>query len=315
MKSQILAIRQQIISGSKTIVDIVNDACNKSEVIQNTNSIVTNTYEQAKQLAHNLQQHVELIADNLLYGIPYAMKDNVCTKGIITTAGSAFLKDFIPPYNATIYESFKHHNAIMIGKSNMDELAMGGDGLYSAFGIVKYVYDESRKVGGSSSGSVNLVTAHAVPFAIGSDTGDSSRRPATLVGVVGYKPTYGLISRYGVMPYAPSLDHVGIIATSVTDIAIVAQHIVGFDEKDFTSQRIGDNHFYKNLKLVDKLTIGIIKDIEKYLTPPILKKYLQCIAYLKSQGHVFKYIDFKDEYLRAIHTVYYVISYAEANSC
>jgi aspartyl-tRNA(Asn)/glutamyl-tRNA(Gln) amidotransferase subunit A len=221
----------------------------------------------------------------------------------------------MPPYSASIYDSFNHHNAIMIGKSNMDEFGMGGDGIYSAYGIVKNAYDKERIVGGSSSGSVNLVAAKVVPFAIGTDTGDSSRRPATLVGVVGYKPTYGLISRYGVTPYAPSLDHVGIIANSVTDVAIVAQHIVAFDQKDFTSQRIADHHFYQNLKLTKQLVIGIVKDMEKYLSPDVLTAYLKCIAYLKSQGHTFKYVDFIDEYLKAIHTIYYIISYAEANSC
>ncbi|MDR0674874.1 MAG: aspartyl/glutamyl-tRNA amidotransferase subunit A [Mycoplasmataceae bacterium] len=315
MKSQILALRKQILNGEKTINDIVDEACEKCTKFKDTNSIITDTYTKAKQQANDLQKNVQLTINDLLYGIPYVMKDNVCTKGICTTSGSAFLKDFVPPYNATIYEKLNHQNAIMICKSNMDEFGMGGDGIYSAFGAVKYFADLTRIVGGSSSGSVNLVSANVVPFAIGSDTGDSSRRPATLVGVVGYKPTYGLISRYGVMPYAPSLDHVGIIADSVVDTAIVAQHIVSFDEKDYTSQHIGDKNFYKNLKKIDKLTIGIVKDIEKYLMPNVLKTYLECITYLKQQGHIFKYVDFMDEYLKAIHTIYYIISYAEANSC
>jgi aspartyl-tRNA(Asn)/glutamyl-tRNA(Gln) amidotransferase subunit A len=315
MKSQILELRKLIINGQKTVNDIINEACAKCDALKDTNSIITDTYQDAQQRAQDLQQHIQRAANNLLYGIPYVMKDGVCTKGIRTTAGSAFLKDFIPPYSATIYENFNHHHAVMIGKSNMDEFGMGGDGIYSAYEIVKYFCDPTRVVGGSSSGSVSLVAANVVPFAIGTDTGDSSRRPATLVGVVGYKPTYGLISRYGVMPYAPSLDHVGIITNSVTDTAIVAQHMISFDEKDFTSQRIGNNQFYQNLKTVDKLTIGIIKEIEKYLTPDVLKAYLQCIEQLKSYGHTIKYVDFMDEYLNAIKTIYSVISYAEANSC
>jgi aspartyl-tRNA(Asn)/glutamyl-tRNA(Gln) amidotransferase subunit A len=315
MKSLILSLHQEIIKGNKTIVDIVNEACEKNDTLKETNSTINDTYKQATQQAEKLQERIESEVDNLLYGIPYIMKDNVCTKGVPTTAGSAFLKDFVPPYNATIYETLNHHNVIMIGKSNMDEFGMGGDGIYSAYGIVKYHKDQSRIVGGSSSGSVNLVAANVVPFAIGTDTGDSSRRPAALVGVVGYKPTYGLISRYGVMPYAPSLDHVGIITSGVIDAAIVAQYLVAFDEKDFTSQKIADAKFYDNLKQTNKLTIGIVKHIEKYLAPDVLPVYLESIELLKKQGHTFKYVDFPDEYLEAIHAIYYIISYAEANSC
>jgi aspartyl-tRNA(Asn)/glutamyl-tRNA(Gln) amidotransferase subunit A len=315
MKSRILTLHEEIIKGNKTIINIIDDACHKAELSKNTNSLITNTFIEAKQQAQELQKNVESGVDNLLYGIPYALKDNVCTKGIRTTSGSNFLKDFIPPYNATIYEIFNRQKAIMIGKSNLDEFGMGGSGIYSAFGTVPHVDDHERIAGGSSSGSVSLVGTNVVPFSIGTDTGDSSRRPATLVGVVGYKPTYGLISRYGVTPYAPSLDHVGIIATSVIDIAIVSQYLVMFDPKDFTSQKIGDSKFYANLKMTDKLTIGLIKDAEKYLSKDVLSTYLDCIELLKKNGHTIKYVEFANEYLNAIGTIYSIISFAEANSC
>jgi aspartyl-tRNA(Asn)/glutamyl-tRNA(Gln) amidotransferase subunit A len=159
------------------------------------------------------------------------------------------------------------------------------------------------------------VASNAVPFAIASDTGDSARRPASFVGVVGYKPTYGLISRYGLMPYAPSLDHVGIIARTTIDVAIVSESLVKFDVKDFTSQKINDSNFYKNIKKIDKLTIGVVKGIEKYLPQNIAKVYLESINLLEQRGHNIQTVPFEEELLKAIHIVYSSISYAEANSC
>jgi aspartyl-tRNA(Asn)/glutamyl-tRNA(Gln) amidotransferase subunit A len=315
MKSLILKLHKQIIQGDTTITQIINDAILKCKKHDITASLITDNYQTAQKKAQELQEHISLHKDDLLYGIPYVLKDNVCTKNLRTTAGSAFLSDFIPPYNATIYELFNANHAVLIAKSNMDEFGMGGSGIHSAYGIVKNIHDHNFTVGGSSSGSVNLVANQVVPFAIGSDTGDSSRRPASFTNTTGYKPTYGLISRYGMMPYAPSLDHVGIIASFVADIAIVAQAIVKFDEKDFTSQKVKNNNFFNNLKQVDKLTIGVISGIEKYLQPEIASAYTECLKKLKEHKFVIKPIEIKNEHLVAIKTIYSIISYAEANSC
>jgi aspartyl-tRNA(Asn)/glutamyl-tRNA(Gln) amidotransferase subunit A len=315
MKSFILELHNQIINGDKTISDIVRNSIQKCKNINDTNSLVTDTYSAAEQQAKILENDIKNNQNNLLYGIPYILKDNVCTKGIKTTGGSAFLSNFIPPYSATIYDLFNQDNAVLIGKSNMDEFGMGGAGIYSAYGITKNILDPTRITGGSSSGSVNLVAAGVVPFAIGTDTGDSSRRPASLVGIVGFKPTYGLISRYGIMPYAPSMDHVGILTKTVSDVAIVADYLFKYDEKDFTSQRLPANNLFNNLTTVDKLTIGVIKDVEKYLKPDILKAYIECIELLKKNNYIVKYLDFNDQLLASVHAVYYAISYSEANSC
>jgi aspartyl-tRNA(Asn)/glutamyl-tRNA(Gln) amidotransferase subunit A len=146
-------------------------------------------------------------------------------------------KNYIPSYNATVYNNLIDAKAILVSKSNCDEFGMGGTGLESGFGHVKNFMDKNRIIGGSSSGSANHVAIGIVPFSIATDTGDSIRRPASFAGVCGYKPTYGAISRYGVFSYATSHDHVGIFAKTVTDCAIVADEIVKYDEKDYTSQK------------------------------------------------------------------------------
>jgi aspartyl-tRNA(Asn)/glutamyl-tRNA(Gln) amidotransferase subunit A len=159
------------------------------------------------------------------------------------------------------------------------------------------------------------VAANAVPFAIGTDTGDSARRPPSFAGLVGYKPTYGLISRYGVLPYAPSLDHVGVITKTVIDAAIVSECLVSHDINDFTSQMINDNHFYKNIKSITKLNVGVIKNLEKYLPANTRQAYLDAIEIIKKHGHTIKYVDFDEKLLKAIHAIYYAISFSEAVSC
>jgi aspartyl-tRNA(Asn)/glutamyl-tRNA(Gln) amidotransferase subunit A len=315
MKSIILQMHEQLINGEKTPIDFVNDSIEKINAIKHTNSVVLDTFSFAKTNAELLNKEINNNKDNLLFGIPYAMKDSICTKGIVTTGGSMFLKDFIPPYSATIFSLLNDSKTIMMCKSNLDEFGMGGTGLYSAFGHVKNFHNLKSIVGGSSSGSTNLVAASAVPFAIGTDTGDSARRPPSFAGVVGFKPTYGLISRYGVLPYAPSLDHVGIITRTVADAAIVSEHLIKYDEKDFTSQKIADTQFFKNIKIKNKLTVGVVKHIENYLSADVLKVYLEAIDLIKANGHTIKYVSFDEKLLQAVHAIYYAITYSEANSC
>jgi aspartyl-tRNA(Asn)/glutamyl-tRNA(Gln) amidotransferase subunit A len=315
MKSIILQMHDQLINGKKTVAEFVDESINKINEIKYTNSVITDSFSLAKEKANKLNDKIEQNHSNLLFGIPFAMKDNVCTKGVITTGGSLFLKDFVPPYNATITTLLDSANSIMVCKSNLDEFGLGGTGTYSAYGIVKSILNNELIVGGSSSGSTNLVAANAVPFAIGTDTGDSVRRPPSFLGVVGYKPTYGLISRYGILPYAPSLDHVGVIAQTVIDTAIVSESLVSYDSKDFSSQKIDDCHFYKNIKQISKLKVGVIKNLEKYLPPNTCKAYLDAIKIIEKQGHTIVYIDFDEKLLKAIHAIYYAISYSEAVSC
>ena len=173
--------------------------------------------------------------DTILNGIPYALKDNFSTKGILTTGSSNILKNYVPVYDSTVYKKLKESGAVLVGKTVLDELAMGGTGTTGHTGIVRNPWDKTRMIGGSSAGSAAAVALNIVPFTIGSDTGDSIRKPASFGGVVGFKPTYGRISRYGLFGFASSLDHVGCFARSVRDVAYVTDIIKGQDEFDMTS--------------------------------------------------------------------------------
>ena len=177
----------------------------------------------------------EVKADGKLKGIPVALKDNISTKGIKTTAASDILDNYVPVYDATIVKKLKEAGAIFVSKTSMDELAMGGTNRTANIGPCHNPYDLDRITGGSSGGSAALVAAGAVPLAIGSDTGDSVRKPAAYCGIVGVKPSYGRISRYGIIPYASSLDHVGYFTTNVEDAALALEVLAGRDDLDMTS--------------------------------------------------------------------------------
>ena len=173
--------------------------------------------------------------NSLLNGIPYALKDNFSTSGILTTASSNILKDYVPVYDATVYKKLKNAGAVLVGKTVLDELAMGGTGTTGHTGIVRNPWDKERLIGGSSAGSASSVALGIVPFAIGSDTGDSVRKPASFGGLVGFKPTYGRISRYGLFAFASSLDHVAILSRNVKDASIVTDVLKGKDPNDMTT--------------------------------------------------------------------------------
>ena len=232
------------------IVDLKNNKVTSDELVKESlklaneyqgeyNSFVT-ICEDAKQEISNTSSY--------LNGIPCAIKDNISTKGILTTASSNILKNYIPFYDATVVEKLKNAGCINIGKTVLDELAMGGSGTTGHTGAVKNPWDKSRLIGGSSAGSASCVAAGIVPFAIGSDTGDSIRKPAAYGGIVGYKPTYGLVSRFGLFPFACSMDHVGCFTRSVKDVTYVLDCIKGHDNRDMTSLKD------RNISFVDELT-------------------------------------------------------------
>ncbi|MDR2823047.1 MAG: Asp-tRNA(Asn)/Glu-tRNA(Gln) amidotransferase GatCAB subunit A [Mycoplasmataceae bacterium] len=315
MKSIILQMHEELIAHKKTINEFITHSHQVADEIRDTNSTITTNFNVAQQIANDLQADIDQHKEDLLYGIPYSLKDLISTKGLKTTGGSAFLKDYIPPYNATIYESLSKDYGILVGKSNNDEFGLGGTGLHSAFGVVHNIHDRKRIVGGSSSGSVNEVAAGMVPFSIGTDTGDSVRRPASFTGVVGFKPSYGLISRFGVLPYAPSMDHLGIVASYVADIAIVAQSVIKYDERDYTSQVMKDHDFFHNLTSIKKIKFTIIEGVDGYLSREEQQAYLGLIEKLKKAGHEIISAKIDLQVQKALILIYRIITFAEACSC
>ena len=223
--NSIIELRNKLDSGtisSKELFDESVTLAKKSQDVYNPFVTIINDYQKDE-------------SDSILAGIPYVLKDNISTKGILTTGSSNILKDYVPVYDATIYRKLKEAGAVLVGKTVMDELALGGTGTTGHTGVVRNPWDKERQIGGSSAGSAAAVAMGIVPFAIGSDTGDSIRKPAAYGGIVGFKPTYGRISRYGLFAYASSLDHLGVFARCVRDVAIVTDIVKGHDDKDMTS--------------------------------------------------------------------------------
>ncbi len=254
---------------------------------------------------------------SLLNGIPYAIKDNINVQNTITTGGSLFFKDYISPYDAYVVELLNQAGAIPVAKANLDEFGLGGTGTFSGFGHVVNPFFKERITSGSSSGSAVLVANDTVPFALGTDTGDSIRKPASYLGIIGYKPSYGYISRFGVFPYSPSLDHVGILTKSVTDVAIVADCICKHDEQDFTSQIQEKHNFYKSLNDPIK---GIVKmcyleNILDFMPSENKNIFLNSIKKIEGNKIKIRPINFPVELIQAIAPVYKIISYSEAVSC
>ena len=220
----------------------------KDELFSNSVNLAKKYQDEYNSFVTIVENYEDIDSNSMLSGIPYALKDNISTKGILTTASSNILSNYVPVYDATVYKKLKEAGALLMGKTVLDELAMGGTGTTGHTGVVSNPWDKSRQIGGSSAGSAACVALGIVPFAMGSDTGDSIRKPAAYGGVVGFKPTYGRISRYGLFAFASSLDHVGMFTRNVRDAAIVTDIVKGHDEHDMTSL-IDDNKEYS--KLID----------------------------------------------------------------
>lgn len=214
---------------TKSFIDRINTIDSK------INAFLLPTYDLALKQAHDADKRIKNGESTPLLGIPIGLKDLICTKGVKTTAGSLILKNFIPPYNATVVEKLFHAGAVLIGKLNLDQFGMGSSGENSAYQITLNPWDTSRTPGGTSSGPAAAVAAGECPGALGTDTGGSMREPASFCGVVGVKPTYGRVSRYGLIAHASSCDHIGGFARNVRDSANILNIISGHDPKDSTS--------------------------------------------------------------------------------
>ena len=249
-----------------------------------------------------------------LYGVPIAIKDNFNTKGIRTTASSRILDNYIPIYDATVIKKLKDAGAILFAKTSMDELGMGGTNLNAYTGKVNNPYDVNRISGGSSGGSAALVAEGVVPVAMGTDTGDSIRKPAAYCGVVGFKPTYGRISRYGVIPYASSLDHVGFFTTCIEDAARMLQVCAGRDDHDMTSSYEKIEEYEKNLNSdIRGKKIAILDNVMNSIEDQrIVDNFNEVIEKLEKRGAIVERVSMDETLLQTLLPVYLIIANAEA---
>ena len=308
-------LQEKIKNGELTTKEILQAYINRiDEKEKDVQAFVTTLTEEAekKEEVHKKIESGEIEGD--LAGIPIGIKDNICTKGIKTTCASKMLEDFISPYNATVMEKINDENMILLGKLNMDEFAMGGSTEHSYFKKTRNPWDLNRVPGGSSGGSASAVAAGMVPWALGSDTGGSIRQPASFCGVVGLKPTYGLVSRYGLVAFASSLDQIGPITKDVKDSAILLNIIAGHDKKDTTSVNIEKKDYVKALKNdVKGLKIGVPKEFLAEGTQPEVKgKIEEAIQIYKELGAVVEEISL--DVAKYSLATYYIIACAEASS-
>lgn len=272
-------------------------------------AFVTVTADEALKQAESVDRTKSKLA-----GIPIGIKDNMCTKGVKTTCSSKMLENFVAPYNATVVEKLNNEGVLSLGKLNMDEFAMGASTEYSAFKVTRNPWNLKMAPGGSSGGSAAAVASQMVPWALGSDTGGSIRQPAALCGVVGLKPTYGLVSRYGLVAFASSLDQIGPITQDVTDSAILLNVLAGFDEKDSTSENLPKKDYTKSLvKDVSKFKIGVPKEfLGEGINPEVRNAIEMAVEKYKSLGATVEEctLDIANEAL----ATYYIIACAEASS-
>ncbi len=300
-------ISQKEIS-NKEIVEEVYDLIKENEHL---NAFITLNKEPSLKKSEDLDNNP---SDLPLAGIPIAQKDLFCTKGLRTTCGSRILNNFIPPYSATVIENLENAGCISIGKTNMDEFAMGSSNETSFFGNVENPWGKNLVPGGSSGGSAAAVSAGIVPAASATDTGGSIRQPASLCGITGLKPTYGRISRWGMIAFASSLDQAGPMARTAEDCALLLNQMCSHDEKDTTSLDDAIPNFEDNLNqsLKDK-KIGIVKDLDlSSLDSEVVKVYEDSLKEFEALGA--KLIDISLPNLSLSVPTYYVVAPAECSS-
>ena len=308
---------KKIKSGEVRVVDAVNAAFDQIEAVEkDINSYVT-VYKKEEVLEK--AEHIQKLIDEgqltgPLAGVPVAIKDNMCTRDKLTTCSSKILGNFYPTYSAEAVINLEKAGAVIIGKTNMDEFAMGSTTETSFYGPTKNPWNKDHVPGGSSGGSCAAVAAEECSYALGSDTGGSIRQPSSFCGVTGIKPTYGTVSRYGLIAYGSSLDQIGPVAKDVTDCATILETIASYDSKDSTSVKRDDYNFTEALvEDVKGLKIGIPKDyFGEGLEPEVKEAILKAVDVLKDKGAIVEEFDLSlVEY--AI-PAYYVIASAEASS-
>ena len=313
MNYGIIKLHEMLKNNETTVEELVNDSLKKAHEFQ----------EKCNAFVTIMDDNKVEVNDNLLSGIPYGIKDNYSTKGILSTGSSNTLKDYVPFFDATAVANLKKNGAVSIAKTALDEFGMGGTGLTAHTGIIKNPWDTTRICGGSSAGSACSVAYGVYPYALGSDTGDSIRKPAGYCGIVGYKPTYGMISRFGLFPFASSLDTCGVLTRSVEDAAIVVDGMKGIDENDQTSWNSSNINLYNDLsKDVKGKKLFYIKEITDISNYPHasnelkmhLENYQKALEKLRNIGVTVEEVSIDKTLLSVIPGVYVCISCAEATS-
>lgn len=310
-------IKKGIQDGSFTSTEVVTALFDRIKAVEpKVDAYLTLCEEQALTDAKAIDERVKR-GEKLgaLGGVPIAIKDNICTDGVKTTCASKMLHDFIPPYDATVIKKIKASDAIIIGKTNMDEYAMGSSTENSAYKLTRNPWDLTRVPGGSSGGSAAAVSSLTVPISLGSDTGGSVRQPAAFCGVIGLKPTYGLVSRFGLIAFGSSLDQIGPFSRTVADCALTLEVIQGEDPLDSTStkKKITEDYLSTIDKGIRGMKIGIPKEyFSEGLDPEIAASINESIEKLKKLGAVVEEISLP--ITEAGLSAYYIISSAEASS-
>ncbi len=315
-RASIRELHQQLISKERSAVEIAQQTLEQIQALEPTlHSFLHVTAEYALEQARQVDARIAAGEEiGLLAGIPIGIKDNLCTKGIPTTCASRILANFVPPYESTVTQKLADAGAVTVGKTNLDEFAMGGSTETSAFRLTANPWDTSRVPGGSSGGSAAAVAAGECTVSLGSDTGGSIRQPASFCGIVGMKPTYGLVSRYGLVAFASSLDQIGPFANSVEDAAILLGAIAGYDPQDSTSLKVDVPDYTQDLTpdLKGK-KVGVIKEtFGEGLDPAVEKAVNGAIEQLKSLGAEVREISCPR--FRYGIAAYYIIAPSEASA-
>ncbi|WP_457634251.1 Asp-tRNA(Asn)/Glu-tRNA(Gln) amidotransferase subunit GatA [Oceanithermus desulfurans] len=268
---------------------------------------------EAEAEAEAVRRRVEAGEELPLAGVPVAVKDNLTTRGLATTCASGVLEGFVPPYDAAAVERLRAAGAVLVGKTNLDEFAMGSSTEHSHFGPTRNPWDLERVPGGSSGGSAAAVAAAYVPVAVGSDTGGSVRQPAAFTGTLGFKPTYGRISRYGLVAFASSLDQVGTFGRSVADLALVSRALMGHDPRDATSLEAPPPRLEPDPRRGRGYTLGVVREtLEEGNSPGVLDALARFRTVLESAG--VRFVEVELPSLRHALAAYYLVATAEASS-
>jgi aspartyl-tRNA(Asn)/glutamyl-tRNA(Gln) amidotransferase subunit A len=307
-----IEIRDAILDGRSTPAEVTSAALERAAAIGHLNAFITLAAERATARAETLRPQPSEVRP--LLGVPIAVKDNICVRGMRTTAGSRLLEHYVPPYDATVIERLEAAGAVIVGKTNCDEFAMGSSTEHSAFGPARNPWDVTRIAGGSSGGSAIAVAGGVAPLALGSETGGSVRQPAALCGVIGLKPTYGRISRYGLLAFASSVDQVGIFGTTAADVGVCLEVIAGPDPRDPTSST-RPAHGYEDAVAGEArgLRIGVPTHLlTEGLEPGVRAAFDDSLEVLRAEGAVISEIELPHG--RFATASYALIAMAEASS-